>query len=123
MRLPRLTISQMMAVVVILAVALWALRLRQLADGYRRMAWFHTSLANETLMEVSGYEYEKNHERKVAQARAVAAYHFNLARSYEAVALRPWQSPPDDPLAAQAWRSAGPDTQIQSVRTLTQAPQ
>lgn len=112
MRLPRLTISQMMALVVIIAVVLWAARLRQLADGYRRMAWFHESLGNETLMEVSGYGYEKNHEREVARARATAAYHFNLARTYEGLAASPWNSPPDDPLAYQAWESAGPDAEV-----------
>lgn len=122
MRPPRLSIRQMMALVVIIAVMLSAWRLRQLADGYRRMAWFHSSLAWETLMEVSGYQYEKNHEREVAEARAKAAYHTELARTYEELAARPWKSPPEDPLARQAWDSGGADVPAQSPRALTQAP-
>lgn len=118
----RLSIRQMMAVVIVMAVALWAARLRQLSDGYRRLSWFHESLATETMMEVSGYNYERDHEREVLHARTVAAYHKSMAHKYNRLVLCPWQSPPPDPLAARGWNSVDPDAQVSAVSSLLPPP-
>ena len=118
----RLSTRQMMAMVVVMAVALWAGRLRQLSDGYRRLSWFHESLATETMMEVSGYGYERDHPREVIRARAIAAHHRRLARRYDRLVLFPWQSPPHDPLAPQGWNSVDPDAQVSAVAAPLLAP-
>ena len=111
-----------MVAVAIIGVVLWAARLKYLSDGYSRLAFLHAAMSNEAMMDSVGFGGEVGHKGEAAQAHALELHHRGLMREYDRLATHPWESPPTDPLAGQAWSIAIPEPPAPQYMAIPEPP-